>query len=226
MSQTIRTEAIVLRRTNYGEADRIIQLLTPNNGKVSAIARGVRREKSKLAGAVEPFTRLDMTLHLGKGDLAVVTGSRIQQAYHTILQDYDRLQFGYEAIKHVAKAAEVLDESAFFTLLDETLENLNVTTIPLVIIKTWFWLQLAILLGQGLNLSTDDNGMKLVEDASYNFDQISGVMVFHEGGQFSSEHIKVLRLLSARSPRIAVQVAGIEMLIDECLWVAERAAAH
>lgn len=226
MSQTIRTQAIVLRRTNFGEADRIIQILTPDHGKLSAIAKGVRREKSKLAGAVEPFARLDMTLHIGKSDLATVTGSRIEQTYRTILEDYDRLQFGYESIKQIAKAADALDESAFFTLLDETLQSLNNLQISLAVIKVWFWLQLAILLGQGLNLSTDDNGMKLVEDARYDFDQAAGVLVFNNRGKFTAEHIKILRLLSARSPQVAMQVGGIEMLIDDCLWVAERAAAH
>ncbi|HRQ86596.1 MAG TPA: recombination protein O N-terminal domain-containing protein, partial [Candidatus Saccharibacteria bacterium] len=49
--KTERTRAIILRRTNYGEADRILQLLTPE-GRKSAIARGVRKEKSKLAGGI------------------------------------------------------------------------------------------------------------------------------------------------------------------------------
>lgn len=224
--QTIRTQAIILRRTNYGEADRIIQVLTPEYGKMSAIAKGVRREKSKLAGAVELFARLDMTLHRGKGDLAIVTGSRIQQTYRNILEDYDRLQYGYEAIKQVTKAADALDEPAFFTLLDEALQNLDNREVPLEIIKAWFWLQLAILLGQGLNLSTDDSGMKLVEDAAYEFDPMQGAFVFREKGRFTSAHIKILRLLSAQPPQVVMKVQGIDSLIDDCAWVAERAAAH
>lgn len=226
MTQTIRTEAIVLRRTNYGEADRIIQVLTPEHGKLGAIAKGVRREKSKLAGAVELFARLDMTLHVGKGDLAIVTGSRIQQVYRNIIEDYDRLQYGYEVIKQVSKAADALDEKAFFTLLDEALKSLDDREVPLEIIKAWFWLQLAILLGQGLNLSTDDNGMKLVEDAQYEFDPMIGAFTFREKGRFTSAHIKILRLLSAQSPRVVMKVKDVGALIDDCAWVAERAAAH
>jgi len=226
MTQTIRTEAIVLRRTNYGEADRIIQILTPDQGKVSAIAKGVRREKSKLAGAVELFARLDMTLHAGKGDLAIVTGSRIVQVYRNILEDYDRLQFGYEVIKQITKAADALDEPAFFTLLDEALKSLDDRDVPLGIVKAWFWLQLAILMGQGLNLSTDDNGMKLVEDTEYEFDPMLGAFTYREKGRFTSDHIKILRLLSAQSPHVVMKVKDINALIDDCVWVAERAAAH
>ena len=54
MSDEIKTLGFVLRRTNYGEADRILNLITPQ-GKISAIAKGVRKPKSKLAGGVEMF---------------------------------------------------------------------------------------------------------------------------------------------------------------------------
>lgn len=226
MTKIIRTKAIVLRRTNYGEADRILQLLTPDHGKVSAIAKGVRREKSKLAGGIELFARLDLTINLGKGDLGIVTGSRLEQFYGSILSDYDRLQFAYEAIKQMSKAAETLDEPAFFDLLDQVLASLDAESIPLPVVKTWFWLQLAILLGVGLNLSTDDKGMKLVEDATYDFDNQQSVLVFRENGKITSDHIKLLRLLSAQSPAVASKVEGVEKLIDDCLWLAEQAAAH
>ncbi len=223
---TVRTKAIILRRTNYGEADRILQLITPTDGKISVIARGVRREKSRLAGGVELFARSDVTIHQGKGDLSVLTGARLEKFYSSILQDYERLQFGYEAIKQIAKAAESLDEPAFFTLLDETFAALDDKQIILVATKTWFWLQLGILLGIGLNLATDDKGMKLVEGAMYNFDEMDGVFVFHPAGRFTSDHIRLLRLLSAQSPKVAGNVQGLDKLIDDCLWVAERAVAH
>jgi len=73
--KTERTRAVVLRRTNYGEADRIVQLLTPV-GRRSVMARGVRKEKSKLAGGIELFAVSDVVLGQGKGDLGVVTSAR------------------------------------------------------------------------------------------------------------------------------------------------------
>ena len=226
MSSVIRTKAIVLRRTNYGEADRILQLLTPEYGKVSAIAKGVRKEKSKLAGGIELFARCDITVHQGKGSLGIVTSSRLEEFYGDILHDYDKLQFGYEAIKQMNRAADSLDVPDFFELLDQTFSYLNQNSIVLPAIKTWFWLQLAILMGIGLNLSTDDNGMKLVEDMNYDFDVSMNVFIFRERGRFSSQHIKLLRLLSAQSPKVAMQVSGITELIDDCSWVAEQTIAH
>ena len=59
--KTYRTQAVVLRRTNYGEADRILQLLTPD-GRRSVMARGVRKEKSKLAGGIELFAVSDVVI--------------------------------------------------------------------------------------------------------------------------------------------------------------------
>ena len=52
MSSSLRTDAIVLRRTNYGEADRILQVITPSSGRLSVMARSVRKEKSRLAGGI------------------------------------------------------------------------------------------------------------------------------------------------------------------------------
>ncbi|MBP9667195.1 DNA repair protein RecO [Candidatus Saccharibacteria bacterium] len=224
--KVLRTKAIVLRRTNYGEADRIVQLLTPADGKISVMAKGVRREKSKLAGGIELFARCDITVRFGRGEVGMLTGTRLEQFYSEILTDYDRLQFGYEVITQINKAADMLDEPAFFELLDQALAALNDTSLDLRLVKAWFWLQLAVLLGHGLNVATDSNGMKLVEDVRYEFNAIDQVLEYHENGRFTSDHIKILRLLSAQAPSIAAQVRGVSELIDECLWLAERSLPH
>jgi DNA repair protein RecO len=224
--KTIRTKAIVLRRTNYGEADRILQILTPDSGKISVIARGVRKEKSKLAGGIELFARCDVTIGQGKGDLAILTGARSEVFYRRILEDYDRLQFGYDVIKQISKTADQLDEPAFFELCDQALAALDDFEIGLGFIKTWFWLQLGILLGTGLNLATDTNGMKLVEGARYQFSEHEEGFVFADNGTFSSDHIKLLRILSAQHPRVGARVQAADVLIGECLWLAERTVSH
>ena len=222
----IRTKAIVLRRTNYGEADRILQLLTPDHGKISVIAKGVRREKSKLAGGIELFAVCDVSVIPGKGDMGTLTSSRLDTFYAHIMEEYERLQLGYEAIKQVTHAAEAVTDPAFFELLATMLASLDNREIDEKITATWFWLQLSILLGVGLNLSIDENGMKLVEESRYNFNESSMSFVYHEQGRFTTEHIKLLRLLSAQPPEVAQHVKGIEGLISDCLWLAERSVAH
>lgn len=222
----IKTKAIVLRRTNYAEADRILQLLTPSHGKLSVIAKGARREKSKLAGGIELFAICDVSIIPGKGDMGTLTSSRLDTFYSHIMEEYERLQFGYEAIKQVGAAADAVEDPAFFELLKVTLMSLDHVDVDVKVTQAWFWLQLAILSGVGLNLSTDENGMKLVEESRYNFSEDSMSFVYQEQGRFTTEHIKLLRLLSAQPPVVAQQVRGVDALIGDCLWLAERSFAH
>ena len=224
--KSIRSQGIVVRRTDYGEADRIVQFITPQYGKVSVIARGVRRQKSKLAGGIELFAVSDITYMSGKGTLATLTGARMEVFYRTIMTDYDRLSFGYEAVRQIARAADSLDEPAFFELLKQAYQALDTITIPLSIIRMWFWLQLGILLGLGLNLSTDDNGDPLREDVRYNYDESQGVFTRSERGTYTSTHIKFLRVASAKNPAVIAQIGGAEAIIDDCLWIAERSFGH
>lgn len=220
----LRTDAIVLRRTNYGETDRILQIITPTNGKMSVMARGVRKEKSRLAGAIELFTVCDMVLHIGSGDMATLTGAKMKVFYQNIIEDYDRLQFGYEAIKQVSKASETIDELDFFDLLNDTFKALNDSFIQLKIVQTWFYLKLAKLLGNELNLATDNSGMKLVEDAKYQFDVGHEVFVFTENGVYGSNHIKLLRVVANNEPKVVQKLSGIEEIIDDSLHLAQIVA--
>jgi len=73
MPGSVKTEAIVLRSLRYGEADRILHLYTPRRGRVSAIAKGVRKARSRFGGRLEPFFRLEAVLHEGRSDLLTVT---------------------------------------------------------------------------------------------------------------------------------------------------------
>ena len=168
--QSIKTSAIVLRRTNYGESDRILQLLTADGHKISAMARGVRREKSKLAGAVELFSVTDVTIHQGKSDLGIFTSARLKTFYGDILADYDRLQFGYEVLKKIGRLSEHTHEPLLYDVTLVALKTLNQPLIDLRIIRVWFYLQIADISGHGLNLSRDHNNKPLVETEKYHFD--------------------------------------------------------
>ncbi|MGB3023679.1 MAG: DNA repair protein RecO [Candidatus Saccharimonadales bacterium] len=213
---SLTTKAIVLSRVNYGEADRIMQVLTPDYGKLGVIAKAVRREKSKLAGGIELLAVCDLVLHQGKGELAIVTSARLDTFYSHILEDYERLQFAYYVLKDVSKAAEILTEPAFFELTRQALVSLNDMTTDRRITELWYRLQMAILLGVGVNLATDENGMKLVEDATYRYDVEENALVYDENGQFGSDHIKLLRVASAQSPHVIAQIKNVAELLDVC----------
>lgn len=222
--KTITTRAIVLRRTNYGEADRILQLITPE-GRRSVMARGVRKQNSKLAGGIELFAVCDVVLGEGKGQLGVLTSSRLVHFYRHIIEDYNRLQFGYFAIQQVTKASENVDEPEWFDLLGEVFMGLDVVTIPLHLTQTWFYLKFAGLLGHQLNLEIDTNGQKLTSERSYRYDIGEQGLRELASGELTAEHIKLLRLISTRSIKILAQIGGVEEILPTVFQLAREHAS-
>ena len=226
--KTVRTQAIVLRRTNYGEADRILQLLTID-GRRSVMARGVRKEKSRLAGGIELFAVSDVVIGEGRGELGVLTSAKLIRFYRYILKDYDRLQFGYRAIKLIARATETVDEPDWFDLLNETLAGLDVITIPVDLIKCWFYLRYSSLLGRELNLELDAAGNKLLANEKYYYDVSDQGLRLAESNSskeaLSGDHIKLLRLIATRPLSVLVQIGGIDSLLKQCLFLVETHAA-
>jgi DNA repair protein RecO (recombination protein O) len=81
MPGTYKTEAVVLRSIRYGEADRVLHLYSATRGRVGAIAKGSRRPRSRFGGRLEPFFRLDLILHEGRGELATVTSASTVAAH-------------------------------------------------------------------------------------------------------------------------------------------------
>ena len=189
------------------------------------MAKGVRREKSKLAGGIELFAVSDVVLGEGKGDLGILTSAKLIQFYRHILEDYDRLQFGYRAVKLVGKASDAVDEPEWFDLLSEVLAALDATTIPQELIETWFLLRYSGLLGRELNLELDIDGLALSADARYRYDSSEEGLRPLQSGEITSDHIKLLRLIGTRSLKVLVQIGGIGSILPECLRVAREHSA-
>jgi DNA repair protein RecO (recombination protein O) len=70
---SFKTEAVVLRSIRYGEADRVLHLYSADRGRVGAMAKGVRRVRSRLGGRLEPLSRVRLVLHEGRGELCTVS---------------------------------------------------------------------------------------------------------------------------------------------------------
>ena len=83
----IATQAIMLKRMNYGEADRIVTVLTADNGRLSMLAKGVRKSKSKLAGGLELFCVTDINYIYGKSDLKTIISTRLKEHYRNIVSN-------------------------------------------------------------------------------------------------------------------------------------------
>ena len=87
MPGPLKTEGIVLRSLRYGEADRILHLYTPDRGRVSAIAKGVRRARSRFGGRLEPFFRVALVLYEGRSDLLTVTNAETVTGHARLRED-------------------------------------------------------------------------------------------------------------------------------------------
>src|SRR4051812_15101501 len=99
--KTLKTEAVVLRSIRYGEADRILHLYSKTRGRIGAIAKGARKPRSRFGGRLEPFFRLDLVLHEGRGDLMTVTGA-------TTLDGYPRLRSSGAALTAGARGCDAV----------------------------------------------------------------------------------------------------------------------
>jgi DNA repair protein RecO (recombination protein O) len=96
----------VLRSLRYGEADRILHLYTPMRGRMGAIAKGVRRTRSRFGGRLEPFSHVDMQLHEGRSDLLTVTGADTIRAHARLRDDAGALDAANRACDAVARVFE------------------------------------------------------------------------------------------------------------------------
>ena len=115
-----------MRSIRYGEADRILHLYTPQRGRVGAIAKGVRRARSRFGGRLEPFFRLRIELHEGRGELLTVTGAHTIDAHAHLRRDARALDAAARACDAVARLFETGDPSpAVFHLLANELRLLD-----------------------------------------------------------------------------------------------------
>lgn len=216
MNNQFVTEAIVLSRTDFGEADRILTLLTPQYGKLRLMAKGVRRVKSKLAGGIELFSVSTITFVKGRGDIGTLVSTRLVKHHGRIVEDLDRTMLGYELIKQLNKITEDNPEPAYFELLQQAFEALDDPSVPVVLIRFWFSVQLLNLGGHSPNLQTDNSGKKLNPDLMYSFDfESMSLSPAGQNGRLGAGHIKFLRLSLANPPSVLAQIKGAGQLLDE-----------
>jgi DNA repair protein RecO (recombination protein O) len=211
------TTGIILTRTDFGEADRILTLLTPDYGKLHLVAKGVRRIKSKLAGGIELFSVSSIIYTPGRGELGTLVSTRLITHYRHIVEDIERTMLGYDLIRQLHKVTEDEPEPEYFTLLEHAFVALDDHEIDLGIVRTWFAMRLLQLNGYMPNLRTDKLGNKLESTHTYDFSLDDSAFVVSEHGRFHADHIKFLRLgFSSSTPKLLNQVQGSTELMQVC----------
>ncbi len=208
-----KDRAFVLRRTNYGETDRVVTLLCREYGKKAMYARGVRGQKSKLAAGVELLTRTEIGfIQSAKGKLASLISARPEIYYGEIVKDMARMNHSFEALKLLDKVVDDGTGQEYFDTLDRYFAALNDDDFDDVICHIWFELQVmkqAGLLGEiNVNLKKNDESDPCF---NYNFDE--QLFEYYPGGAFTISHIKLLRVLLGSDRPVRLQ-GGLENVAD------------
>ena len=225
MNQIV-TQGIMLARTDYGEADRILTVLTPDRGKLRLIAKGVRRLKSKLAGGIELFSTCDLTYIPGRGEIGTLVSARLMHFYDHITGDINRTMLGYELIKLLHKATEDEPEPDYYHLLEQAFAALDNAVIGIDLIKLWFAAQLLRLAGHMPNLQTEADGTKLVADQVYEFSFDDSAFMSRPDGSFGADDIKFLRVVfSGNIPAVLQKVSGVAERVSrtrQLVWTLQQ----
>ena len=132
-----RTEAVVIRRVNIGEADKILTVFTPTRGKLSLVAKGVRRTQSRLSGHVELFNQCNLMVASGR-NLDIITQSETIDVFSDLRNDPTRLTYALYVAELLDKLTEEAEENyPLYKLLVETLKELNAGADPGITMRAY-----------------------------------------------------------------------------------------
>src|SRR5213078_3583084 len=92
--RSYKTEAVVLRSIRFGEADRVLHIYTQDRGRIGAVAKGIRKTKSRFGGRLEPLSHVALQLHQGSGELQTVTGVDLVRSHSGVREQPYRLSVG------------------------------------------------------------------------------------------------------------------------------------
>ena len=173
------SEGIVLARRNYGEADRILSVYTKNHGRISLIAKGIRRPKSRKRGHLEIFSYIRFQAATGRG-LDLMTEAEVIDDFKEIRKNLKKVSLAYYFCEVVGKIThEGETNERLFDLILENLEKLKSET-ELKKLRLDFILRLLILLGYwptGKPLLDIDNKLEEVIERQINSVRVGKMML-------------------------------------------------
>ena len=221
---TYQTPAIVIGRHNFGEADRIMVILTPERGVIRAVAKGVRRIKSKLAGHLELFCQSDLMLVEGR-NLDILTSARLQH-HVSVTNDYDCMKLAYLVAEMVNKLGSEGEHPGLYELVQQTLRALEEGTASDTL-ELWFKIRLLDTLGYRPELGACIVCGTADPHKSYRFNQEQGGIVDQGCAQagnmpMSHDHIKFWRVLLDYPLEVAQRVPSATQLAAETMPICSQ----
>ncbi|MGH2769958.1 MAG: DNA repair protein RecO [Actinomycetota bacterium] len=141
-----KDEAVVLRTMRLGEADRIVTFLGRANGKIRAVAKGIRKTKSRFGGRLEPFSQVSLVLWRGRSSLDIVTQAEVVEPFRRVREDLEAFALGQVMLEAVDRLVQERERvPRVFTLVVDGLHALGASPSPQLL--AWFLLRLSGLAG-------------------------------------------------------------------------------
>lgn len=220
MNSSYKTCGVVIKRINFGEADRILTIFTERFGKVKAIARGVRKTKSKLAGHLEPFMLVDLQLYEGK-TFYTVTGAMIINEFPALHLDLKKISRAFYFGELIDKFIEENQKSAtIFELFSEVLRSLEKSNDEFIV--RIFELKLIESAGFKPQLFECVHCREKLKAGENFWDEVEGGVIcsdcqrkFKHGRSISDNSIKILRLIEKNDFGLSERVKVGEKLKHE-----------
>ncbi len=221
MAAPYRTTGLVLGRSNFGEADRIITFLTPDHGKLKLVARGVRKIKSRLGGHLEPFGFVELMCAPGRGQLDVITSAQLQSYYPQLTEDYGRLARAHMVAQLLSGlATEGQPQPEVYRLAHEVYAALA-TTDQLSLLELYVKLRLLDIIGYRPELASCSICGQSDAATTYRLNPERGGLTCIScglgGTNIDNGAIKLWRLLLDRSFTTVSAVAGVSQAAEGSL---------
>ncbi len=206
-----KTEGIVLRTMDLGEADRVLTVLTPRLGKLRLIAKGVRRQRSRIGGALQPFSDVQLVLAVGR-TFDVVTSSSLEDPHLGLRNDLHSTAAAWYVVELADRFCEGAAEShQAFRLLAQALSALDAgPDVAREVVARWFELALLDAMGFRPELAQCLECGGRIEPEGNAYSPVGGGILCpacthgsHGARPISSDALKVLRHLQ-RSPLVGV----------------------
>ena len=215
MKSPNKTQGLVLSRINYGESDRILTVLTKDFGKITLIAKGARKEKSRLSGGIELFSLSEISFVEGRGGMGTLVGVKLIKQYSNFFNDLAKIEFGYSCLKLINKYTTEETDPEYFHIIIQLFQALDDTKLTLSAISVWWVLQLSNITGHAINIISTVDGTDFSNEGSYSFETENAGFSSASDGPFTADHIKYLRLALIKGPHLLAQVKSGSEIADK-----------
>lgn len=205
-----KDRAIILSRVEYGERDRILTLLCKQQGKVSVLAKGVRSEKSRLAGGIELLSEAEVSFVEGRSNIMALTSARLRQHFGELSKDIRRMQSAFAHIKVIYSIVDDGTGQDYYDSLLISFASLNSRAYDLRLVDAWFNMRVLHISGSAPNLHLEASDVA----EKFEFDYEQQQFKPSSGGPFSKNDLKVLRLCAsqAKPPKLQSELGSEDRL--------------